>query len=156
VSKLLDAGVNIALGTDGSASNNDLDMIGEMRTAALLAKGVAGRAGALPAHIALEMATINGAKAIGLDDKIGSLEIGKCADITAINLAQIETQPIYDVISTIVYSASRSQVSDVWVNGAALLTLGQLNSVNSDELLIKANKWQEKLTRYHHRASSIA
>lgn len=156
VDKLLKAGINVALGTDGSASNNDLDMIGEMRTAALLAKGVAGRADALPAHVALEMATINGAKAIGLEDKIGSLEIGKLADITAINLAQLETQPIYDVISTVVYSASRSQVTDVWVNGTPLLKEGELTSVDCGELLIKANKWQEKLNRFHHRPSQAS
>ena len=119
--KLLKAGVNLALGTDGAASNNDLDMLGEMQSAALLAKGVAGDAAALPAETVLRMATLNGARALGLDKEIGSLSPGKWADITAVDLSGPETQPVHDPLSALVYSADRRQVSDVWVAGKRLL-----------------------------------
>ncbi|OUR89966.1 N-ethylammeline chlorohydrolase [Cycloclasticus sp. 44_32_T64] len=150
VSALLNAGINVALGTDGSASNNDIDMLGETRTAALLAKGVAKKADALPAHQALRMATINGAKALGMDEKIGSIEIGKQADLFAINLNSLETQPIYDVISTLVYSASRSQISDVWVAGRRLLQNHKLTTLDEAALLEKAKQWQGKISPFHH------
>lgn len=152
VADLLATGVNVALGTDGSASNNDLDMLGEMRTAALLAKGVAKKADALPAYQALRMATINGAKALGLADKIGSLEIGKQADLFAINLNAIETQPVYDVISTLVYAANRSQISDVWVAGKAVMSHHQLNHINEAQLLKKLHTWREKIAPFHHQS----
>ncbi|MDD5273009.1 MAG: TRZ/ATZ family hydrolase, partial [Methylovulum sp.] len=121
VARCLAAGINVALGTDGAASNNDLDMLGEMRTAALLAKAVADDASAVPAMTALQMATINGAKALGLDKEIGSLTVGKAADVIAIDLSHLETQPVYCPISQIVYAASRHQVTDVWVAGRQLL-----------------------------------
>src|SRR5690606_19834090 len=105
VAKLIDAGINVAIGTDGAASNNDLDVMGEMRAAALLAKAVSNDAAAVPAHTALRMATLNGAKALGLEADIGSLEVGKAADITAIRLDDLETQPLYDPISNVVYAA---------------------------------------------------
>jgi 5-methylthioadenosine/S-adenosylhomocysteine deaminase len=98
VARLLEAGVNVALGTDGAASNNDLDLLGEMRTAALVGKAVAGNASALPAHTALRMATLNGARALGLGDEIGSLEKNKWADLCAIELDTLETQPLYNAI----------------------------------------------------------
>jgi len=149
VTKLLDAGINVALGTDGSASNNDIDMLGEMRTAALLAKGLTHKADALPAHQVLRMATINGAKALGLDDKIGSLEIGKQADMAAINLATIETLPNYDVTSTLIYSANRSQITDVWVAGNRLMKNRQLMTIDEMALLEKINVWYEKIKPFH-------
>lgn len=130
VAKLLAAGVNVALGTDGAASNNDLDMFGEMRTAALLAKGVANDATALPAHQALEMATINGARALGIDSFTGSLEIGKQADIIAIDLSAIETTPMFNPISHLVYCTGREQVSDVWVAGKHLMKQRVLTSLD--------------------------
>ena len=142
----LAAGVNVALGTDGAASNNDLDMFGEMRTAALLAKGVSGDASAVPAMTALKMATINGAKALGLDDVTGSLTIGKAADVIAIDLSALETQPLYSPISQIVYAASRQQVSDVWVAGNRLLKQRQLTTMNLDDLKEKAQLWQARLS----------
>jgi len=153
VTQLLDAGINVALGTDGSASNNDIDMLGEMKTAALLAKGVTQKASALPAHQALRMATINGAKALGLDDKIGSIEMGKQADLFAIDLNHIETQPIYDVISTIVYSADSSQISDVWVAGKALMQNHALTTIDEAALLEKTKQWQGKISPFHHRSN---
>ena len=110
-------GVNIGLGTDGAASNNRLDMFTEMRLAALLAKGRSGDATAISAHQALQIAIINGAKALGLDDKIGSIELGKLADITAVKISDFAMQPCFDVASHLVYVAGREQVSHVWVNG---------------------------------------
>jgi len=146
VQKCLDAGINVALGTDGAASNNDLDMLGEMRTAALLAKGVAEDARAVSAATALRMATLNGAKALGIDDITGSLSIGKAADICALDLSEIETQPLYNAINQIVYSASRHQVSDVWVAGKACLKNKQLTTLNIQDLQAKVSLWQEKLS----------
>ena len=145
VAKCLAAGVNVALGTDGAASNNDLDMLGEMRTAALIGKAVANDASAIPAMTALRMATINGAKALGLDKKIGSLEIGKAADVIAIDLSDLETQPLYCPISQIVYAANRSQVTDVWVAGKQLLTSRHLTTFNLAELKTISAKWQARL-----------
>ncbi|MBI3899088.1 MAG: TRZ/ATZ family hydrolase [Gammaproteobacteria bacterium] len=145
VHKLLKAGVNVALGTDGAASNNDLDMFEEMRLAALLAKGVAGEATAVPAHAALQMATLNGARALGLDDRIGSLTVGKAADITAVDLSGIATQPIYDPVSQLVYAAGRDQVTDVWVNGRRLLADRRLVELDETVVLDKARKWRDKI-----------
>lgn len=147
VHKLMQAGVNVALGTDGAASNNDLDMFGEMRTAALLAKAVANDATALSAAQALRMATLNGARALGLDQEIGSLEAGKAADITAVDLGRLPTQPVYNPVSQLVYAAGREQVSDVWVAGRHLLKRGQLTSLNEDEVLDKARAWHDKMTQ---------
>ena len=145
VAKLIEAGVNVALGTDGAASNNDLDMFGEMRSAALLAKAVAGDAAAVPAMQALRMATINGAKALGIDEVTGSLEPGKSADITAVRLDRLETQPVYDPVSHLVYSASRHQVTDVWVAGRQLLHDRRLTTLNEVELMNRARAWGAKL-----------
>ena len=145
VQRLLDAGVNVALGTDGAASNNDMDMIGELRTAALLAKGVAGDASALPAARALEMATLNGARALGLADEIGSLSVGKSADITAIDLGQPETEPVYNPISQIVYAAGRHQITDVWVAGEQLLRDRELTTLDLAEITSTAALWGEKI-----------
>ena len=145
VHKLLQAGVNVALGTDGTASNNDLDMIGEMRTAALLAKTVADNASAASAHDVLRMATINGARALGLDNEIGSLEKGKSADIVAVNMNTLETQPMYNVVSQLVYSTTRDQVSNVWVAGQQLLKNRVLTTLDEKEILNKAKTWHEKI-----------
>lgn len=145
VAKLLAAGVNVALGTDGNASNNDLDLFGEMRTAALLAKAVAGDAAALPAPQALRMATINGAKALGLDKDIGSLEVGKQADMVAVDLGGIATQPLYDPVSHLVYCTDRSQVSHVWVAGKCLLEQRRLTTLDETALIAKARDWQQRI-----------
>jgi len=145
VAQCLAAGINVALGTDGAASNNDLDMFGEMRTAALLGKAVSGDATAVSATVALQMATINGAKALGLDEVCGSLRIGKAADVIAIDLSYLETQPLYCPVSQIVYAASRHQVSDVWVAGQRLLKQRQLTTIDKAALLVKVAKWQERL-----------
>ena len=146
VARCLAAGINVALGTDGAASNNDLDMLGEMRTAALLGKAVAGDAGAIPAMTALRMATINGAKALGLDTCCGSLSVGKAADVIAIDLNHLETQPLYCPVSQIVYAASRQQVTDVWVAGKQLLKQRQLTTISMDNLKAKIAEWQKRLS----------
>ncbi len=146
VARCLATGINVALGTDGAASNNDLDMFGEMRTAALLGKAVAGDASAIPAMTALRMATINGAKALGLDNCCGSLSVGKAADVIAIDLNYLETQPLYCPVSQIVYAASRQQVTDVWVAGKRLLKRRQLTTINMDDLKVKITEWQHRLS----------
>ena len=145
VQRLLDAGINVAIGTDGSASNNDLDMLGEMRTAALLAKGVAADARALPAARALECATLAGARALGLDSELGSIDEGKAADLSAIDLGTVETQPVYDPISQIVYAAGREQVTDVWVSGRRLLKERRLTTLDESALLSEAAEWQQRI-----------
>ncbi len=143
--KLRRAGVTLAIGTDGCASNNDLDMFGEMRTAALLAKGVAGDASALDAASALHAATLGGARAMGLDDRIGSIEVGKCADFAAVRLDALETQPLYHVISQLVYAAARAQVSDVWVDGRRLLAQRELTAIDVPALREKTRAWRERI-----------
>lgn len=145
VKALLQAGVNVGLGTDGAASNNTLDMIQEMRLAALLAKGATGDAETVPAWQALEMATINAAMALGMESTLGSLEVGKAADLMAIDLSAPETMPCFDPVSHLVYAASRRQVSHVWVAGESLLWQGQLVKMQEKEILEKARAWQNKL-----------
>jgi len=147
IAKLSKAGVNIALGTDGAASNNDLDIFGEMRCTALLAKAVANDASVVPAQEALQMATLNGARALGLGDITGSLKPGKAADVIAINLSQIETQPIYDAISQIVYSTNREKVSDVWIAGQHIMKNRQLQTLDESEILAKVKEWTHKINQ---------
>ncbi|MDR3417319.1 MAG: TRZ/ATZ family hydrolase [Nevskia sp.] len=147
VAKLLAAGINVAIGTDGAASNNDLDMLGELRTTALLSKAVAGDASALPAAAALRMATLGGARALGLESEIGSLERGKSADFFAIDLARPATQPVYHVLSQVVYAAGRDQVTDVYVAGRALLREGKLLTVDEAQVFAKAAEWRERIIR---------
>jgi len=139
---LLAAGVNVTLGTDGAASNNDLNMMDEMRSAGLLGKHIVGDPAALPAHTLLEMATINGARALGLEDKIGSLEIGKAADIAAINLNSLHTVPVYDPLSSLIYASSRDNITDVWVAGEHLLKEGELLTLHAPSLIKQAAEWR--------------
>jgi 5-methylthioadenosine/S-adenosylhomocysteine deaminase len=143
--KLRRAGVNLAIGTDGCASNNDLDMFGETRTAALLAKGVAGDASAFDAAFALQAATLNGARAIGLADRIGSIVPGKQADLTAVRLDALETQPVYHAASQLVYTAGRRHVSDVWIAGVRKVEDGTVLGVDTDELRGRAQAWQSRI-----------
>jgi 5-methylthioadenosine/S-adenosylhomocysteine deaminase len=124
VAKMAAAGVNVAIGTDGAASNNRLDMFEETRLAALLAKAVAGDAEAMPAHAALRAATLGGASALGLESRIGSIAHGKAADLAAVRLSGPELSPCYDPVSHLVYAAGRHDVSDVWVAGRRLLREG--------------------------------
>ena len=143
-SKIQEAGINLALGTDGAASNNDLNLLGEMKSAALIGKVVAQRADALNAHTVLAMATINGAKALGLEDKIGSIEVGKQADLTALKIDDLAA-PLYDPVSHIVYTDCAHNVSHVWVDGRLLVEDRQLISLDRAKLVKNAREWQLKI-----------
>lgn len=145
IDKLLKAGVNVALGTDGAASNNDLDMFSEMRTAALLAKGVSSDATVVPAQQALEMATLNGAKALGLDKKIGSLVPGKSADIIAVNFDTIEATPVYDPVSHLVYCCNREQVTDSWIAGKHVMKNRILTTLDAEQIKQAAAGYSAKI-----------
>lgn len=145
VERLWQAGVNVAVGTDGAASNNDLDLLGETRTAALLAKAVAGSATALDAHRALRMATLNGARALGIDEDCGSLQLGKSADLVAFDLSGLAQQPVYDPVSQLIYACGRDCVRHVWVGGKALLEDGRLSRLDEDELRAKARAWGQRI-----------
>ena len=146
VERLWQAGVNVAIGTDGAASNNDLDLLGETRTAALLAKAVAGSATALDAHRALRMATLNGARALGLDEHIGSLQLGKAADITAFDLSGLAQQPIYDPVSQLIYASNRDCVRHVWVEGRQLLDDRRLTSLDPASVHASAVQWGQRIS----------
>jgi 5-methylthioadenosine/S-adenosylhomocysteine deaminase len=145
VATLLEAGVNVALGTDGAASNNRLDLFQEMRTAALLAKAVSGNAQAMPAHAALRAATLGGARALGLGERIGSIAEGKAADLTAVALRGPELAPCYDVVSHLVYAAGREHVSHVWVGGEIQLAEGKLLNHAFSPLEKRLQLWQNSL-----------
>ncbi len=145
VASLVRAGINVALGTDGAASNNDLDMFGEMRTAALLAKGTSRDATAIPAAVALEMATLNGARALGLGDDIGSLIPGKSADMIAVDLRAPATSPVYDPISQLVYAAGRDQVTHVFVAGRALLRDRCVLTLDEPSIMSRAAAWRDRI-----------
>lgn len=145
VGELLDAGINVALGTDGAASNNDLDMLGEMKTAALLAKTVHGNATTLDAWATLKMATLDGARALGLEHRLGSLEIGKLADIAAIDMSDLESQPIYHPLSQLVYTRTGHKVSHVWINGELLLMDRQFTQIDQDRIIATTRDWQKKI-----------
>ncbi len=143
VTAFLRAGVNVGIGTDGAASNNRLDLFAEMRLAALLAKGSSGDATALPAHQALECATLGGARALGLQADTGSIVPGKWADLTAVRLSAPELTPCYDPASHLVYAAGREHVTDVWVGGERRLTAGELTSLDWPTIRARAAHWKK-------------
>lgn len=143
--KLRRAAVNLALGTDGCASNNDLDMFGELRSAALLAKAVANDAAAFGDAFALRAATLNGARALGLQAIVGSIEPDKRADLVAVRMDEVETQPLYNVLSHLAYAVSRRQVSDVWIDGKRKLGGGALVDFDLAGVLEKARRWRERI-----------
>jgi 5-methylthioadenosine/S-adenosylhomocysteine deaminase len=145
VARLLAAGVNVGIGTDGAASNNRLDLLADMRLAALLAKAAAADARAVPAHTALRMATLNAAKALGLGDEIGSIEAGKAADLCAVNLDAVQTAPCYDPVSQLVYAAGRENITHVWVRGELLVDEGRLTRQDPALLTAKAEEWRARI-----------
>ena len=142
---LQSAGANLAIGTDGVASNNDLDMFGETRTAAILAKAVAEDAAAFDAFSALRAATLGGAKAIGFDHLVGSLEPGKQADIACVDLSALETQPLHHVVSQLIYATGRQQVSDVWIAGKPKLSARVLVDMDMDRIIANAKQWRGRI-----------
>ncbi len=150
LTQLLAKGVNVGLGTDGVASNNRLDIFAEMRLSALLAKGVSGDATVVPAQQALAMATINAAKALGLEHKIGSIEVGKLADLAAVKLSDIATAPYYDPISHLVYACGREHVTHTWVAGELRYSNGVYANIEPNELKEIINTWQPKLKQHKH------
>ncbi|MBK6617025.1 MAG: TRZ/ATZ family hydrolase [Nitrosomonas sp.] len=145
IEKLLRKGINIGIGTDGAASNNRLDMFSEMRLTALLAKGVSHNAEIVTSHQALQMATLNSAKAMGLDHITGSLSPGKAADITAVDFSSLSLSPCFDPISHLVYVAGREQVSHVWVHGRLLLDEGKLTTLDETAIMQQVKYWQQHL-----------
>jgi 5-methylthioadenosine/S-adenosylhomocysteine deaminase len=146
VVELMRAGVNVGLGTDGAASNNRLDLVSEMRMTALLAKGVSGDAAALPAATALKMATLDAARALNLDDHIGSIVPGKRADLVAVDLRDLVCQPVFDPVSHLVYVAGREHVTHVWVDGKLKLNNRRLVDLEPDDLAARAAYWRTKFT----------
>ena len=145
VSKLMARGVNVALGTDSAASNNDLNLFGELQAAALLAKLSAGDATALPAADALALATNNGARALGLEEQTGSIEVGKLADLIAVDLSRPETQPLYHPLSQLAYACNGSQVTHSWVAGEPLLADRQLTRIDLPALTARVNTWRDRI-----------
>ncbi|WKD51505.1 TRZ/ATZ family hydrolase [Microbulbifer spongiae] len=143
--EMLKAGINVALGTDGAASNNRQDLFAEANTASLLAKAVSGSATALPAHQALSMATINGARALGIETITGSLEIEKSADIAAIDLGGVEQQPVHSPLSQLIYAGGGHNVTDVWVAGKQLLKERRLQTLNEAEVIQRAHLWRDRI-----------
>lgn len=146
VASLLDHGINVALGTDGAACNNDLDLLSESRTAALMAKGFSADPCALNAFQTLEMMTINGALALGQSDRIGSVEVGKQADLCAIRLDSLHTTPMYDVVSHLIYAVSSEQVSHVWVAGRMLLEDKEFLHLDVSDIIGRARHWADRIT----------
>mgnify|MGYP001160327365 FL=1 len=142
---LVNASINVAIGTDGAASNNRLDMFEEMRLTSLLGKVTHG-AQALPAHQVLRMATLNGAITLGIEALTGSLSVGKAADITAIDFSGLELSPCFNPLSHLIYVAGREHVSHVWVNGQLLLNEGELVTLNEAEIIERTQYWQNRIT----------
>ena len=142
---LLRAGVTVAIGTDGAASNNDLDMFGETRTAAILSKAVAQDAAGLDAFTALRAATLGSAKAMGFDHLVGSIQPGKQADLACVDLSALETQPLHHVVSQLVYATGRQQVSDVWIAGRHKLRARMLVDMDEAGIIANARQWRERI-----------
>lgn len=153
---LLAAEINVGIGTDGAASNNDLNMFSELRTASFIAKASNQNSTVLPAAQVLKMATLNGAKAIGLDHEIGSIEPGKAADLIAINLNHVITQPVYNPISHLAYAVNNLQVSDVWIAGRHLLKQSEFTQLDLERTIANTQHWAAKADQYKSKASTIS
>ncbi|OWZ24181.1 5-methylthioadenosine [Phytophthora megakarya] len=150
VTEMLRRGVNVTLGTDGAASNNSLDMLGEMKLAALLAKVESCQSTSVSAAEALQMATLNGARALGLSHEIGSIEVGKRADIIAVECDSIEMLPMYNAVSHVVYVVGREHISDVWINGNQVLCSHQLTTIDEAEVKRDVREWTDRIRTYHN------
>lgn len=146
IEKLRAAGINVALGSDGAASNNSLDLFSEMRSAALLGKAVAGDAAAIPDNYAIEMATINGARALGIAEHTGSLEVGKDADLIAVDMSDLAQQPVYNAISQLVYTNMGHRVKHSWIKGRRIIDNGELKTLDTHDLTARAKHWRKKIS----------
>jgi 5-methylthioadenosine/S-adenosylhomocysteine deaminase len=146
ITKLLQAGINVGIGTDGAASNNDLNLFGELQSAALLAKINTMDATSLTAPEALTLGTLGGAKALGLDQNIGTIEIGKFGDLIAIDLNRIEMQPIHNIFSQLIYVNNGSQVTHSWIQGEQIMHDRELLNIDQDNLRERTLKWQTKIS----------
>jgi 5-methylthioadenosine/S-adenosylhomocysteine deaminase len=151
--ELLGRGVRVALGTDAPASNNDLDVLSEMRTAGLLAAGVGARPGALVASDLLRMATLEGARVLGLGESTGSLIAGKWADMCCIDLRAPGSWPVHDAATTLVYACSSRQVTDSWVAGRQVLAAGSLRYIDEAGLYERAEAWRLRIDADNGRSS---
>ena len=144
VTRYRSANINVAIGTDGASSSNTLDMLSEMRLTALLAKGLESNATALSSDEALRMATLGGAAALGLAKEIGSITAGKWADLACVDLNRLHSQPVYDPVAQLVYTARADQVTDVWIAGKHQLDNGRLAHIDTVNLLERSNEWRER------------
>jgi len=151
---MVESGIKVGLGTDGCASNNDLDLFSEMGFAARIHKVFRKDPLACPAEQALRMATLAGASALGLENETGSIEPGKKADLIAVNLNQPHLMPLYDPVSHIVYSARGSDVKFVWVDGRQIVRDGQVTTVNEAEMLSEAQRVGNEVCRFKARSSA--
>ncbi len=149
VQRLINDNVSVAIGTDSAASNNSLNLFQELRIAALMAKGMGNDPTTLGVHQALRMATIDGARVLGLDKDVGSIEIGKKADLIAIDMAAIEAAPVYNPLSQLIYTDAGGRVSHVWVNGVPLLEQRRLTTLDESDILARAGRWQRRISGTH-------
>ena len=147
---MVDAGIAVGIGTDGAASNNLLDVLADVRLAAMLAKVSADDGAAIPAEQAFRMATLDAARALRRDHEIGSIEPGKWADLTCIDMQRFNTQPLYDPVSQLVYATRSDQVSDVWVAGRHLLDRGELTTINRDSLFRRSSEWRRRIADHRN------
>ena len=148
VRTFLDAGATVCVGTDGAASNNMLDILAEVRLAALLAHVAADSDGAIAAQEMLRMATLDAARALRRDHEIGSIEAGKWADLTCIDLLHCNSQPVYDPVSQLVYATRADQVADVWVGGRHLVDQGELTSIDKRSIFRRSDEWQQRIAEF--------
>jgi 5-methylthioadenosine/S-adenosylhomocysteine deaminase len=142
LARFVERGLNTGLGTDGAASNNRLDLFEEMRLAALVAKAESRKASSVPAHTTLHMATLGAAHALGMSDRIGSIEVGKLADLCAIDLSDVALTPVYHPASHVVYAAGRNHVTHVWVEGHMKVDQGSLIDIDEERVRANARAWQ--------------
>ncbi len=152
VARMHELGINVGIGTDGAASNNRLDLLGEARTAALLAKGTTGDAATWSAHRTLQAMTLDGARALGLADRIGSIEPGKQADLVAIGLDALETSPLFDPVSHLIYAAGREHVQEVWISGRHVVRKRQLSDTAA---AARVSQVVSRCRLWHNRVSEV-
>lgn len=145
VAKMVRKGVKVSMGTDGAASNNNLDLLEEISIAAKVQKGITADPTVLDVKTCMKILTIWAAESLGIEKETGSIEVGKRADIILMNLRKTHLQPIYDIYSTIIYSAKASDIEDVFVNGVPVILNGRHQFIDEDEIIDKALWWAERI-----------